>query len=344
MIDIFDTVKIGVPIILSKREIKSVEWTRTNSSIDVNKKQKSRTIFKILEDRENNASPFIRYTYKEDDPSRCWLKVEMSIPKFIYGSNVYELEDGDLDIFFRLLREYISTHLKIALKRVPPISECIVEKVHICKNFQVGDLKQLYLKALSSHTMAKYQLHQYNSFGSSMIETIEWKAKTKKIKVYDKEAEIEQHRDYPEKSKHQKAAKGLLRYEIELSANDIKKISPKRRVGEVLLMDKAVDILHKSLVDSGLERGVKYRSLQQVIDKINNEDLSSRTKNSLIAFVTRWMIYGEKECMKSYTTSNYWKNKSQIKKILGIDELLIADRVLPPLQVLDKQTKKTASV
>ncbi|MFB6466468.1 phage/plasmid replication protein [Cytobacillus sp. Hz8] len=338
-----DTVKIGVSLALSKREVEAIQWTRTNSSIDVNKNQTAPTIFKILEDKENSSLPFIRYTYKEDDPSSGWLKVEVSIPKFICGSNVYELEDGDIETFYKVLRKYISARLRIPLKRVPSISQCTVEKLHICKNFRVGKLKKFYLKALSSHTKAKYQLRQYHSLGSNNIESIEWKAKKRKIKMYDKEAEIAQQRSYPGKSRHQQKAIGLLRYEIELSDNEIRKISPTRRAADVLRMDIAAKILQKGLEDSGFNKGIKYTSLQQIIDKINQANLSSRTKNSLITFVTRWLVSGEDECVNSYTPSNFWKNKSQIKKLLGVNELLIADTVLPPLQVIEKQ-KKTASV
>ncbi|KIY22551.1 hypothetical protein UB32_07985 [Mesobacillus subterraneus] len=90
---------------------------------------------------------------------------------------------------------------------------------------------------------------------------------------------------------------------------------------------------------NGLSKGVKYTSLQQVINTIKVESVSSRTKNALIAFVTRWIINGEEDCRESYTPSNYWKLKSEMKKILGVNELLLGDKVLPPLNVISIQKR-----
>ncbi|GAB3051683.1 hypothetical protein [Virgibacillus ainsalahensis] len=51
--------------------------------------------------KKYKGCPFIRYSYKEDNPSKCKLKIEVSIPAFLIGFNVNELQDGDIDIFFK---------------------------------------------------------------------------------------------------------------------------------------------------------------------------------------------------------------------------------------------------
>ncbi|MED4353967.1 hypothetical protein P9265_16765 [Schinkia azotoformans] len=339
----FDTVKIGVPLMLTEQEVGNIEWTRTNSSYDKSRNQTTPTIFKVLQEKEHDSFPFIRYTYKSDDPTQCWLKIEVSIPNFICGSNVYEVKESDLENFYKVLRKYIAVRLKLDLSRVPKISQCILEKVHVCKNFNVGLLKDEYLKAMASFTMAKYQQHLYCSIGSNNIESVEWKSKKRKEKIYDKEAEVKQKKDYPGKPDHLKRAKGLIRYEIELTDKEIRQISPARKVGEVLREGIANQILQKGLERNGLSDGIKYSSLHQVINKIYRENLPLRTKTSLIAFVTIWLVNGEDECRNKYTPSNYWKIKKEIKEILGVDELLIGEKVLPPLNVLEKQ-KKTATV
>ena len=336
----FDTVKIAIPLMLSKLEIENIEWNQTDSS---RRQAVNNTIYKKLYDNDFKGLPFIRYTYREDDPSKCRLKVEVSIPTLLYGSNVNELRADDIDTFFKMMRKYISVKLKIKLSRIPPINTWTAEKVHVCKNFNVGQLKSRYLNAMSGCSIPKYQKRTYNAKGSDRVESVEWKATKKKEKLYDKEAEVEQQHQYPDKSRHLKRAKGILRYEIELSDTEIRKISPGRRAVEILEMDVAAEILQKGLDRNGLSSGVKYTSLQQVIDAINQETIPLRTKSSLIAFATELLFSGEDECLNKYAASTFRKRKMQLRGILGTDVLLIGDSMLPPLRVVP-QKKKTATV
>jgi hypothetical protein len=335
----FDTVKISIPLMLSKLEIENIEWEQTDSS---RRQAVNKTIFRKLYDNDFKGLPFIRYTYKEDDPSKCKLKVEVSIPAFLNGSNVNELKADDIDTFFKMMRKYIYVKLNINLSKIPPINTWVAGKVHVCKNFNVGHLKSRYLNALSARSIAKYQKRTYNAKGSDRVESVEWKSTKKKEKIYDKEAEVEQQRQYPDKSRHLRRAKGILRYEIELSDTEIRKISPGRKAVEVLKMDVAAEILQKGLDRNGLSSGVKYTSLQQVIDAINQETIPLRTKSSLIAFATELLISGEDECLNKYASSTFRKRIMQLRSILGTDVLLIGDSMLPPLRV--KPQKKTATV
>jgi len=337
----FDTVKISIPLMLSKLEIENIEWDQTDSS---RRHAVNKTIFKKLYDNDFKGLPFIRYTYRENDLSKCRLKVEVSIPAFLYGSNVNELHVDDIDTFFKMMRKYISVKLNINLSRIPLISTWVAEKVHVCRNFNVGHLKSRYLNAMSARSIAKYQKRTYNAKGSDRVESVEWKASKKKEKIYDKAAEVEQQRQYPDKSRHLKQAKGILRYEIELSDTEIRKISPGRSVMEILKMDVAAEILQKGLDRNGLSSGVKYTSLQQVIDAINREDIPLRTKTALIAFVTELLFSGEDECLNKYASSTFRKRKAQLRSILGTEVLLIGDSVLPPLKVLPQKKTATALI
>lgn len=304
----FDTVKLGVPLTLSDQEIDDIDWTQTNSS-QRSSNGAGRTFFKSLHDRDYKGCPYIKYTYKEDDPSKCWLKVEVSIPTFLNGSNVDELQDGDIETFFKVLRKYISVKLKISLTRIPPISQCTVEKIHVCKNFNVGNQKQHYLKAISNCNIAKYQKRYYCAIGSDKVETVEWKASKRKEKIYDKEAEIQQQK-HPDNKRYLKKAKGLLRYEIELTDNEIRKISRNRKASEVLEFAVAASIIQRGLERNGLSKGVKYTSMQQIVDSINQEPMQLRTKNSLIAFTTELLVNGEDMCKKKYAASTIRKKKN----------------------------------
>ncbi|GAB3051689.1 hypothetical protein [Virgibacillus ainsalahensis] len=108
-------------------------------------------------------------------------------------------------------------------------------------------------------------------------------------------------------------------------------------------MDIASHILQKGLDRNGLNSGVKYTSLQQIIDAINREPIQLRSKSALIAFAIELLVNGEDDCRAKYAPSTLRRRKRMLHKILGVNALLIGDKVLPPLQVITKQ-KKTASV
>ncbi|MCS1384393.1 hypothetical protein NXZ75_19540 [Lysinibacillus sphaericus] len=339
----FDTVKFGIPIILTQQEIENVQWTDSDSK-DKTNNNPSKTTFKVINKNRVSGSPFIRYTYKRDDISKAWLKVEVSIPKFLYGTNVIEIRESDLPRFYKKIRRYLAKELGMLESKIPHVNLWTAEKVHICKNFNVGDLKQSYLKAISNCTIAKYKRKLYFTVGDSNIETVEWKASNRKEKIYDKEAEIRQQKNYPEKNQQLKLAKGLLRFEVELSDNELRSINRDRLATKILTFGNARNVLQKSLERNGLSKGVKYTSHQQIIDEINSlPNLGIRSKSSLIAFVTEWLVSGKKGCRQKYAESSYWKNVKKLRELLGIDEILIGDVILPPLNVIKKQ-KMTAPV
>ncbi|WP_339217728.1 hypothetical protein [Ornithinibacillus sp. FSL M8-0202] len=329
----FDTVKFGVPIHLSQDEIEQVEWTRTNTSINKQRIDTSPTIFKTLRGDELQGEPVIHYTYKEFEPSKSWLKVELSIPKFLNGTNVYELGHNDIDVLNKVIRKYLSIKLKLDLSRIPFLESYTVEKVHICKNFYVGNNVKHYLKALTSLTIPKYKRREYTGTGTGNFDSVEWIAKKRKEKVYDKKEEVMQQKDYESKKRHVERAKGILRYEIELSDADIRSISPGRKATDVLRPEVATKFLQKGLIRNGLSSGVRYSSLQDILDLINKQLLPPRTKSALIAYVTEIYFYGEDICREKYSKSIYYERKKQIRDILGLDEILIGEVILPPLSV-----------
>ncbi|KGX94045.1 hypothetical protein N781_00385 [Pontibacillus halophilus JSM 076056 = DSM 19796] len=329
----FDTVKLGVPLALSIEEIQRIEWDRINTNYRTN--NGSRTVFHVLHDASLRGAPFIRYTYKEDDPDRCWLKVEASIPNFLIGSNVYEINNNDIDNFFKVIRKYLSLQLKVSIGRIPTKEHFIIEKLHVCKNFQVGHHKTHYLQAVSSKVIAKFDRAFHFEKGSDRLETVEWKGAKKEEKIYDKEAEVRQQKNYDDKEKHLMDAKGLLRYEIELSDREIREVNPSRKAVDLLDMDFGKEVIQKGLDRNGLSAGVKYTSYQEVIDDINIQSSNTRSSTALIGFFTELFVNGEEMCKSKYSSSGYRKRRSKLLDVLGVDDLLISDAKLPPLLVVN---------
>lgn len=333
--------KFGIPLVLTQQEIDSINWTNANSK-EIESNKPSTTAFKVIKDNAD-GSPFIRYTYKKDDITQAWFKVEVSLPKFLYGSNVFELAKSDMPKFYKELRKYLATALRLPVSKIPIVELWTVQKVHVCKNFNVGNHKQSYLKTTSNCSIEKYNRRLFFAKGESKIETVEWNANGKKIKVYDKEAEIQQQKNCPKKNQHIQAAKGILRFEVELSDSDIRRINEDRLATKILTFENASEMLQKSLELCGLSEGVKYTSHRHLIDEINKlSNLSVRSKSALIAFVTEWIVNGKEGCQQKYAQSTYWKKVKQMKELLGVRKILVGEINLPPLMI--DTTKKAATV
>jgi hypothetical protein len=89
--------------------------------------------------------PFI--TYIESSQT---LKVQVSIPKFLYGDNVTMLTEPDIPLFFERLRERIHHLFDVYI----PHSDWTLSRCDVCCNFQVGKKVSEYTRMLSRQQLA----------------------------------------------------------------------------------------------------------------------------------------------------------------------------------------------
>ncbi|POZ55054.1 hypothetical protein LYSIN_03351 [Lysinibacillus sphaericus] len=335
----FDTIKLSIPIVLSEAEITKINWTQTKTSKYGTKSYT--TVYKRIYNTTVSGTPNIFLIFKEQNPTESWLKVEVSIPKFLYGSNVFEVNENDIGVFYKKLKKHLAEQLKIDVTRIPNIEKCRVDKLHICKNFNVGSLKHEYLKAMCKVSKSKYSVRIYHAMGSNIIQTVEWKAYSRKIKLYDKEAEViaKGLANTPAASK----AKGMLRFEIELSKKELDKISPSRIATSVLKKSVVDVILQNTLDEIGLGMGIQISSLQQILDTINQQSkLKARGKSTLKAFATDLIMDGETQCRKNYSKATFQRHFKELKMLLGVQKIILSPVTLPPLRI--DENKKTVSV
>jgi hypothetical protein len=335
-------VKFDIPLKLTEAQIEQVPWT------EIKKNVLRKTVRCTLFDENDDTQPRIVYTYKEDTPDRAWLKLELSVPRFLYGSNVYELKQVDVEPLFRKLRRYVAKVLGIRLSQVPHYNDWEVEKLHICKNFNAGPQIQDYLNLLSSiQKSGGYKTVPYRAADGNKLESVVFQRNTKKNrsihKFYDKRAEIDQKSTPPSKAKHLQDAIGLLRYEVELTYDEMRSYSPKRRAIELLTPQTAIKVLQDGLHSLGLTKPIKNSSIKGMLDAINRTNLNVRTKSMLIAFLSEFHLYGKGYCKKKYSSSTYYDNYNKLKKVLGMDEIHFSAVDLPPLKVHNDSFKNKKS-
>lgn len=327
-----DTVKFDIRLILTEAQIELISWS------EVKKTLKKGWVTCELFDQMDGTQPRLIYKYKEDNPSKAWLKLELSAPRYLYGSNVYELKQADVLPLLKRLRRYVAARLHIPLSQVPRYDTWEVEKLHICKNFNVGLQLQDYLDFLSRiQKPGHYKTVPYRAADGSKLESVFFQRNKKKNrsvhKFYDKQAEIDQKPYYQNQSQHQKDAEGLLRYEVELTYDDMRKHSPARMAIELLSPQTAIAVLQDGLNTLGITKPIKQASVRSMLEAINRTSLSVRTKSMLIAFLMELHINGKGYCKKKYSRTTFYDNYNKLKEVLGMDEIHFSDIALPPLKV-----------
>ena len=159
----------------------------------------------------NTAS--IRYTYFPYIKGGL-LKIEFSLPHIIYGNNIQMIYD-------------IEKAIDIANSKMPKIPGVpqlnfwagILYRLDVCFNFQVNDLVPWYIKALLALKFSYRRTRPYVGQG------VQYENKKVILRIYDKARERKDMKD----DKGALAAYGILRVEIELKRDYIKKLTRCRK-------------------------------------------------------------------------------------------------------------------
>lgn len=309
-----DTIKFDIPLELSEDELGKISWSTTTE-----KERDGRiTCFYNLKSNARIGEPFISYVKKKDNPSIYWLRVEVSLPKFRFGTNYYELDDTEMKHTLEELKKYICTEFRISSKKLPPIDSWRIKKLHICKNFNADQEIQDYLQNASRKVLQKRKTTTYKANGSDEIQTVVWQTKSAKEKLYDKHAEISEN-----KGRHKDAdsllqqSKGCLRYEKELSKNDIDILHDSYSTTQILSSNVVIPLLNKSIERLNLDFNIQRADVSRILKAIEaDKSINTRTKNSLIAFVSKLNVLGEHKTKSSYSDSGYYKVKSMYDDFL----------------------------
>lgn len=303
-----DTIKFDIPLKLTMKDLREIKWTSMTER-ESNGKVKC---FYNIKENEFIGEPFISYTFDKDERTKCWLRVEVSLPKFRHGTNFYELNDDEMKWTLNMLKVYLCKKLKISLNRLPGVDSWTIKKMHVCKNFNVGSNMQVYLSNASKKVLQKRKNTSYKASGKDKIQSVVWKAKSTAEKVYDKQAEIKEneknHDDF--KALIPKSI-GCLRYESELSRSDLRILHAKNNTSQILSSAVIKPLLNKNLKRLNLNFNIQSTELKLVLNLIESDNtISTRSKNSLIAFFTKMHTLGESQTKQSYSQAGFYKIKS----------------------------------
>ncbi|MFJ9501288.1 hypothetical protein [Brevibacillus centrosporus] len=227
------------------------------------------------------------------------LRVQVSIPKFLYGNNVKTIGLDDINLFFVGLQERIEHLFGVTV----PHEDWLVERCDVCWNFQVGNDVGNYVRMLSKQKFAFKNTKSYNQ-----DQTVEFSNKSSRIIFYDKQEEVA-------KSKETKAlieqAKGILRLEINSSKHDMKKFAPTW---------KAVELLSQPFFDYMVGKVLDEVDYLDDIEELNVEWLKENKDNiskieTYIGFNIIRNLVDESTLKKIYPSSTLATRKSLAKKM-----------------------------
>jgi len=285
-----------------------------------------------------------------------YLDFEFSLPKFFWGTNVFELVD-----WHPMLKVY--TEEKIAaeiINGLPPLEEWIIKRLDLCRNYTLDTIDDVittlqYLSVLTT----PYCRSTINRSSEGVIETVTFQSTVGKISFYQKFAEFMKKPrkknnktilgDYDRFTEEYCAeavaeelkniAKTILRAEVTIRPPKLKNLAeklgcPVKSTNELTVV-KILELEHKGLWQVGFVEPIEKIFGQLPTTPITEEQLFDFIKknvdeqrlHSFFTFITLWMNCGIKFCEKHFkpaTFSNYKKLARKLKV-----PLILTERKLP---------------
>ncbi|CAH0121353.1 hypothetical protein PAE9249_03880 [Paenibacillus sp. CECT 9249] len=318
-----DSILFSVGLQLTDSEIGRVDWNDNLTKVYFEKGTKyiSYGYYK------GNSAPRIRYY-----PERQEVTVEVSIPTFLYGSNIYDYQPSDAKWFITSLTDYLSDAFKIERSRLDLIGQGKVKRLDVYRHFRAADSLMCYIDYFK-----KQRIPQYTCDEKYDGNAVYWIAQTRKIKIYIKIA----HMKYlMAKGKmffteqEFRLMKDILKLEVTLSSDDLDKLHPNRNLFEILTSPKIDHFISRDAHRIGLFDNFNVYSKTKLIDQIHRQDdgvLTKSDKQKAIHMLEIYNTYGLDEVNEHYSSSVLVKLKQKLRAI-GLNQFAYSTTDLPQLQ------------
>jgi hypothetical protein len=240
----------------------------------------------------------ILYVYKLQQQI---LEIECSIPKLVYGTNVYSISIDDIAIFWNRLNEALIEYLGVEIQK----EHWKVKRLDISYNFLVDNVGS-YITELGMLNISKRKKVIYNE-----NETVIFKNKTSSICFYDKEKECLSRK---EESDIVDKAKGILRLEVRPAYYHMRDYSPSRKATDLLSMEYFSFIIEKLGINQFLE-SIDYHKVDCDKSNLQNalEEMKATDIEKVIGFTTLINTFGEKVLLESgYYKGGTFRNRREL--------------------------------
>jgi hypothetical protein len=246
----------------------------------------------------DKAISYIKY----NDRSKK-LFISLSIPKLIYGNNIKEIDEKDIQEFFNTIHTRSNELFNISINN----EEWKISDLEVSKNFRLDSQKKVteYINKLSNIKMPRKTTIKYNS------ESVYYKNKSQIIKFYDKLQELRKQKDIS--TDLLKQAENILRFEIQATGYLLREYSAER---------KAIDLLTKEFFESVtteiidlINSKVTYEETNIITPIMFDSGLKNQQIESSVAIMIFTSELGESFLKEVYPSSTLNRKQTQLKEL-----------------------------
>lgn len=258
------------------------------------------------------SNPKNKRGYK--DPQET-IEIQVSLPKLVYGTNVYEIEENDLDLIFDNLKNCLRGFGVIV--SVSSLREAIIKRADFSKNIELPDYlgkanQVIYtLSKFDYKTRSEFNFNQYQ--GNKGI-WIKFYNSTQGFCIYDKYAEIvnngytEKEKDIKKKIEQNELFRNLTKLELSFQRKDSFESFLRKRI------NKNRDFTLTDMLNRELSRNILIESFDRVFSNLvmGLISLSEMEDNKI------WAIMEKRELsIKKQEKLYYWTRMATKNGITG---------------------------
>jgi hypothetical protein len=227
----------------------------------------------------------------------CWLspkmewhlKAEASLPKLLRGSNIPLLDESEIERSLQLFSTSVERRSGYRFN----LNNSLVSKVDFARDIRVGESEVVQMIVrLFQRQIPRYDRELYND--TSAVFTPKGESKSKRILVYNKQAEVIQRGGSEEERRN---ALGIIRVEISLKTPSINYLTeveqlnvPSREVQHILTRNVADYVFQNTL--KKLRFGAIDPNSDEAVKKLHAHFGTCRMK-TLLGFLELRKRYGE---------------------------------------------------
>jgi hypothetical protein len=265
-------------------------------------------------------------------PSGGWLTAEVSLPRFLFGSNIPLVSDPHVQQALAGISRFVSETAGVSFYA----PDALVGRVDYCWNFPEGEANMTARIAATAHaTVPRLLRHQIGS--TTVFFSSKGKRRTKEIRLYGKHEEVlSRVREGTATDEELRASVGLLRLEVGYRNDGCRRLPeryglPDRLARYLLTGDTAHNELELALEALGLDKTTEPTDARiDVLRELYGDTTHCRC---LIAFLGYLDRYGEDFWKHGigYKRSTYYDYARELK---AAGAWLNSDRSLRPLRLV----------
>lgn len=240
------------------------------------------------------------------------VHVELSLPKFVFGHNVYLLYPSQIEQAAVMLQD----KLREFFGEFPPYEEWLVERLDFCYAWRFDDQRA------ALHALSVLKAFDYPRKNKSIYKTsVQWSNRTYTLKFYLKLDEFVAHELNSLKDTYfsgdvLKLADGVLRFEVTCRPAQLIELFNKK---EIRIHDLADEDFFISVLDHFLKRLLSNLNPHttnniEVFNRLT-KTFSKRKAQLLMHFYKEWYssdVYDRQLIKESYCQSTIWRKKHDL--------------------------------